>query len=142
MVAIIPSLIIGGCIFSTIVQAVEWHVLEYFVADDQNITSYAGQMVVPPIPKAATYYLWPGLQPDDNSGIFQPVLDGRSGGWWIGTGWCCGNPDLGWGAGFGVTEGDVVQFKMAYNTTSSSWDTVLAVPKKNLRATGSFPLGQ
>lgn len=141
MIALLPTLLTFGVILAPIARAVEWHVLEYFVAGDQQITSYSGQMVVPPIPKAATYYLWPGLQPDDDSGVFQPVLDGRSGGWWIGTGWCCSNPSLAWGSGFAVTKGDTVQFSMRRNATSKNWDTVLAVPQKKLKATGSFPLG-
>lgn len=49
-------------------------------------------MIVPAIHEAATNYLWPGLQSTDNSGVYQNVLDGRSGGWWFGSGWCCSNP--------------------------------------------------
>ena len=47
------------------------------------------EMVVPKLPKAGTYYLWPGLQDTGGTGVYQEVLDGRSGTWWIGAGWCC-----------------------------------------------------
>lgn len=47
------------------------------------------QMTVPKLQKAGTYYLWPGLQDTANTGVYQSVLDGRSGTWWIGSGWCC-----------------------------------------------------
>lgn len=46
-------------------------------------------MIVPPIKQAGTYYLWPGLQDTGNTGVYQEVLDGRTGAWWIGAGWCC-----------------------------------------------------
>lgn len=46
-------------------------------------------MTVPPIKQAGTYYLWPGLQDTGNTGVYQEVLDGRKGAWWIGAGWCC-----------------------------------------------------
>ncbi|TIA37279.1 hypothetical protein D6C79_08110 [Aureobasidium pullulans] len=55
-------------------------------------------MIVPAIYEAATNYLWPGLQSTDNSGVYQNVLDGRSGGWWFGSGWCCSNPTELYGA--------------------------------------------
>ena len=83
---------------------------------------FSMQMVVPTLQKAGTYYLWPGLQDTGNtgsfnlarristveaneilrSGVYQEVLDGRSGTWWIGAGWCCSNPSLAWGSGFNV----------------------------------------
>lgn len=79
----------------------------------------AMQMTVPKLPKAGTY-LWPGLQDTANTGVYQEVLDGRSGTSWIGSEWCCkcvsvflqssiscwylipSNPNLPWGDGFNV----------------------------------------
>lgn len=59
-------------------------------------------MTIPRLPKAGTYYLWPGLQDTGNTGVYQSVLDGRRGTWWVGSGWCCSNPNLAWGDGFNV----------------------------------------
>ena len=120
--------------------AVEWHGLAYRTASGQQITSFSGDMTVPPLPKAAVYYLWPGLQ--DGTGVFQPVLDGRKGSWYIGTGWCCSNPSLPWGGGFGVHEGEVVHFNMTLNTAEDKWDTELSVAASNKTATSSFALGE
>ncbi|WWC87616.1 uncharacterized protein L201_002506 [Kwoniella dendrophila CBS 6074] len=120
------------------VVAVEWHVLEFDTAANQQFIGLSGDMVVPPLPRAATYYLWPGLE--DDTGVFQPVLDGRSGSWWIGTGWCCGDPSLAWGSGFGVEQGDTVHFNMVKNDTTNLWDTSLSVSSKGLYAQTSFPL--
>ncbi len=47
------------------------------------------KMTAPKLQKKGTYYLWPGLQDTANTGVYQEVLDGRSGTWWIGAGWCC-----------------------------------------------------
>lgn len=63
-------------------------------------------MSVPTLKEAGTFYLWPGLQDSGGTGVFQEVLDGRSGTWWIGAGWCCSNPSLSWGGGFNVSLSD------------------------------------
>jgi hypothetical protein len=47
------------------------------------------QMVAPNLQQPGVYYLWPGLQDDSLTGVYQEVLDGGSGEWWIGPGWCC-----------------------------------------------------
>lgn len=82
------------------VFAQDWNFLVTYSPPGSKFISYTGNMVAPTLPRAGVYYLWPGLQPTDNSGVFQPVLDGRSGGWWFGSGWCCSNPSLAWGGGF------------------------------------------
>jgi len=70
--------------------AVTWYYLRYWTpADDISFTNFSMKMVIPSLPQAATYYLWPGLQDVNTTGVFQPVLDGRSGTWWISPGWCC-----------------------------------------------------
>jgi hypothetical protein len=48
------------------------------------------QMVAPNLQQAGVYYVWPALQDDSVTGVYQEVLDGRSGEWWISPGWCCG----------------------------------------------------
>ena len=50
---------------------------------------FSMQMVAPTLQKAGVYYLWPGLQDTGSTGVYQEVLDGTSGYWWIGSGWCC-----------------------------------------------------
>ena len=71
------------------VHATTWYFLTFNPPSGQRFTAFSGDMGIPKLPEAATYYLWPGLQPTDNSGVYQNVLDGRSGTWWFGSGWCC-----------------------------------------------------
>ena len=127
---------------ATVALAQSWNFATYRVADNQKITSYTGSMVAPPLPKAGTYYLWPGLQPADNSGIFQPVLDGRSGSWWFGMGWCCSNPSLPWGGGFGVDAGTVLGFNWTLSDSESTWKTTISNGKTGEMVDGEFPLGK
>ncbi|KAF7289286.1 Aldehyde dehydrogenase [Mycena indigotica] len=117
-----------------------WYFLTFFTPPGSYITSYSGSFVAPTLPQAATYYLWPGLQPSDNAGVLQPVLDGRSGTWWIGSGWCCSNPSLPWGSGFNVANGQTVRFSLKVNSISGgTWATNLTSSAGGA-ATGSFPL--
>ena len=69
--------------------AADWHFITFWAPSGAEFIEVTGTMTVPPIPQAATYYLWPGLQPTDNSGVYQNVLDGRTGSWAFGSGWCC-----------------------------------------------------
>lgn len=113
-------------------------VLRYNLPSTQSFLSFSGALAVPKLPKAGTYYLWPGLQPTDNSGVYQNVLDGRSGTWWIGSGWCCSNPSLPWGSGFNTVQGDSVRFE---NTRgASAWTSVLT--KGSQTVTNSFALSR
>ncbi|KAF9741455.1 hypothetical protein PMIN01_00994 [Paraphaeosphaeria minitans] len=75
-------------------SAATWYFLSYNLPSSQAFLSFSGTMQIPKLPKAGTYYLWPGLQPTDSSAVYQNVLDGRSGTWWIGNDWCCSNPSL------------------------------------------------
>ncbi|KAI0485051.1 hypothetical protein GGR56DRAFT_56360 [Xylariaceae sp. FL0804] len=104
--------------------ATTWYYLLYEPASGQEFTQLSGTMTIPELPEAATYYLWPGLQPTDSSGVYQDVLDGRSGTWWIGSGWCCSNPTLDWGGGFNVYEGDTVAFTNIMDS-DGEWTTTL-----------------
>ncbi|MCJ1413796.1 hypothetical protein MMC32_000121, partial [Xylographa parallela] len=94
-------------------------------------------MAIPPISKAGTYYLWPGIQPTDGSGVLQSVLDGQTGGWWIATGWF-GTPSLRWGNGFSTKAGDTVKFK--YVKVDSDWVTTLEKADTSTTAKNSFDL--
>ncbi|KAJ7496649.1 hypothetical protein FB451DRAFT_1208323 [Mycena latifolia] len=121
-------------------SAVTWYFLTFTTPAGSYISSYTGSFVAPTLPQAATYYLWPGLQPPDNAGVLQPVLDGRSGTWWIGDGWCCSNPSLAWGSGFNVANGQTVNFGLKVNSIQSgTWATTLSSSGGG-SATGSFPL--
>lgn len=65
-----------------------------FVLPDSNkgFIGLEGKLIIPPLKKAGTYYLWPGLQPKGNEGVYQNVLDGRNGAWWMGSGWWSEDP--------------------------------------------------
>lgn len=86
-VAMLPLLLFTLLGFASQASAATWYFLRYYTPSGAKFTSFSGDMVIPPLPQAGTYYLWPGLQPTDNSGVYQNVLDGRSGTWWIGSGW-------------------------------------------------------
>ena len=118
--------------------ATDWHFLTYYPPSGQQFTGFSGDMTVPPLPSANVYYLWPGLQPTDNSGVYQNVLDGRSGTWWFGSGWCCSNPSLAWGDGFNAYKGNLITFS---NTKSSStWTSKITRQGTSDTATNTFAL--
>ena len=89
MARLLLPLLTSLAFLSTLSLAQTWYDLTYL---PPNVTSFSGAMHIPPLPHAGTYYLWYGLQPTDNSGVYQGVLDGRSGSWRIAPGWCCQNP--------------------------------------------------
>lgn len=126
--------------------AATWYFLEYNTPSGAKFTGFSGEMVIPKLQKAGTYYLWPGLQPTDNSGVYQNVLDGRSGTWWIGSGWCCQNPNLPWGNGFNTYAGDIVSFSNELESDNSGWTSTLSRRTSNSsvvanNASNTFPLG-
>lgn len=119
-------------------SAVSWYFLRYYSPDSSSFTSLSGTLTVPSLPQAATYYLWPGLQPRDGSGVYQNVLDGRSGTWWLGSGWCCSNPSLPWGGGFNTYPGETVQFS---NTLlGDTWTTTVTRDSSGDAVTDDFAL--
>ncbi|MCJ1441040.1 MAG: hypothetical protein MMC23_001526 [Stictis urceolatum] len=120
------------------VRAATWYFLTYHPPPGGQFTGFSGTMHIPTLPKAGTYYLWPGLQPTDNSGVYQNVLDGRSGTWWIGSGWCCSNPSLPWGSGFNTYSGETVKFS---NTKgSSAWTSTLTRSSSGETVSNDFAL--
>lgn len=121
--------------------AATWYFLRYNAPSGVQFISMSGDMVIPRLPKAGVYYLWPGLQPRDNTGVYQNVLDGRSGTWWIGSGWCCENPSLPWGSGFNVNQGDTVTFSNYKETTGTNWTSTLKKASGGNPVSNSFPLG-
>lgn len=121
------------------VMAADWHTLTYVAPNDSGFLSFSGSMVAPTLPGAGTYYLWPGLQPTDNSGVYQNVLDGTSGSWWFGSGWCCSNPSLPWGGGFNVGNGDTTTFSNV-KQSDGSWTSTVTLPSTNTSVTNNFAL--
>ncbi|KAF1996536.1 hypothetical protein P154DRAFT_311205 [Amniculicola lignicola CBS 123094] len=119
---LLPTLFLLLSLLSS-THAATWYFLRYNLPSSQSFTSFSGTLAIPRLPKAGVYYLWPGLQPTDNSGVYQNVLDGRSGTWWIGSGWCCSNPSLPWGSGFNVVQGDTVAFANTRGT--GAWTSTL-----------------
>ncbi|KAH9884720.1 hypothetical protein F4778DRAFT_551831 [Xylariomycetidae sp. FL2044] len=120
--------------------AADWYFLRYYPADGQEFTSFSGEMTIPDLPQAGVYYLWPGLQPTDNTGVYQNVLDGRSGTWWIGSGWCCANPSLPWGSGFNTYAGEAVTFSNALDGDGGAWSSTLTRQSTGDTVTDSFAL--
>lgn len=133
-------------IFFGPIEAATWYFLRYYAPTGSRFTSFSGTMVIPRLPRAGVYYLWPGLQPTDNSGVYQNVLDGRTGSWWIGNGWCCENPRLSWGDGFGVQEGDEVWFENVLSENERQWISIITKTGRGGTLTGaaanSFPLSE
>jgi hypothetical protein len=140
-------------------SAATWYFLRYNLPSSQAFLSFSGTMQIPKLPKAGTYYLWPGLQPTDNSGVYdfvqsltplsihmliirpryQNVLDGRSGTWWIGSGWCCSNPSLPWGSGFNTYQSESVAFSNVKNSSGNTWTSKLT--RGSSTVSDSFALG-
>lgn len=119
-------------------QAATWYFLRYYSASGQKFTELSGEMVVPTLPSASVYYLWPGLQPTDNSGVYQNVLDGRSGTWWFGSGWCCSNPSLPWGGGFNTYEGETIKFENVLQ--GDNWVSTTTHESTGTQKTDNFAL--
>lgn len=121
-------------------NAVEWYFLRYYTPSSAiQFTSFTGELAIPSLQKAGVYYLWPGLQPTDNSGVYQNVLDGRSGTWWIGSGWCCSNPSLPWGGGFNTYGGETVVFANVLD--GAQWTSTLTRRSSGEVVSNSFALG-
>jgi hypothetical protein len=121
--------------------AATWYFLRYYTPSGAKFTGFSGAMVIPRLPRAGIYYLWPGLQPTDNSGVYQNVLDGRKGTWWIGSGWCCSNPSLPWGDGFNTYTNETVTFANDLKSDNSGWTSTLVRVSNGAKATNTFALG-
>ncbi|KIY47482.1 hypothetical protein FISHEDRAFT_59601 [Fistulina hepatica ATCC 64428] len=108
--------------FFCVVRAADWYTVEW---DASEFTAMSGDMLVPDLPTpGGTPYVWPGIQGDD--GVFQAVLDGSSGTWWIGDGFY-GTPSLSWGNGFNVYPGDTVHFTFdLIDEENYTWNSSLA----------------
>ena len=69
------ALLLGSLALPALVAADgAFHAASYYVS---YVTQFKGTLIVPPrVPSGGTPYVWPGLQPPDNSGVLQNVLDG------------------------------------------------------------------
>ncbi|KAL2063728.1 hypothetical protein VTL71DRAFT_5533 [Oculimacula yallundae] len=122
------------------VEAATWYFLRWYTPNaSAQLQKFSMTMTVPPIRKAGTYYLWPGLQDTSGSGVFQQVLDGRKGAWWIGSGWCCSNPSLPWGSGFSAAPGNKVTISNTRDANGVNWSATMNMGTSS--AKDSFPLG-
>lgn len=126
-------------LLTTPASAVTWYFLTFYPASGAQFTQFSGSMVVPPLPAAATYYLWPGLQPTDGSGVYQNVLDGRSGTWYFGSGWCCSNPTLAWGGGFNTYAGETNTFSNV-RVNATNWQTTIVHGSTGTQDVNTFAL--
>ncbi|RDL32947.1 uncharacterized protein BP5553_08386 [Venustampulla echinocandica] len=124
---------------SQTVHAANWYFLRWNTpSSSAQFQKFSMQMVTPTIQKAGVYYLWPGLQDTGNTGVYQEVLDGRSGTWWIGPGWCCSNPSLPWGDGFNPGNGKAVDITMTRDASGPNWTSILTSGSNSV--TNKFPL--
>lgn len=139
---LVSTLILGFLAFAGQSSAATWYFLRYYTPSGAEFTSFSGDLVIPALPQAGTYYLWPGLQPTDGSGVYQNVLDGRSGTWWIGSGWCCSNPSLPWGGGFNTYAGETVTFSNTLSSDDSGWTSTLTSSANGASVTDTFALGK
>lgn len=64
----VPILLAFAAILSPS-SAATWYFLRYNLPSSQAFLSFSGTMAIPKLPKAGTYYLWPGLQPTDDTGV-------------------------------------------------------------------------
>lgn len=131
--------LLGLCIviFNSHRVHADWY-LSFITSPSSEITSLSGSMSIPSLQKAGVYYIWPGIQPDDGSGVLQSVLDGRSGYWWMASGWD-GSPTLPWGNGFNTQVGDTVEF--SYTKHSANWTTTIQKTSTSTSTTNTFALG-
>jgi len=128
-----------GVVFLRHVSAATWYFLRWNAPSvSVQFHQFSMQMVVPPLQKAGVYYLWPGLQDTGNTGVYQEVLDGRKGAWWIGAGWCCNNPNLPWGDGFQAPNGNTVDISMTRDTSGPNWTSSMTMGSS--KKVDSFPL--
>ena len=121
------------CLFlpliSCAVHAVEWHDIQYHIPQDSHVTSLTGTIVIPSLPCAGVCYIWPGLQQPGHPGVYQDVLDGSSGKWWMAAGWV-GDPPLPWGNGHLFDSGESVQFSNVQGGDGGAlWTTTLTNTK-------------
>jgi len=66
---LLAVLYIVASLWFTQTSAVTWYYLRYWTpADDISFTNFSMKMVIPSLPQAATYYLWPGLQDVNTTG--------------------------------------------------------------------------
>ena len=113
-----------------------WHSLNFRLpsSSSQHFTSLSGTLYPPtdltPRRAGSSYYLWPGLQPDDGAGVLQNVLDGRDPRqWYIASGWCCHNPELPWGEKIWPNPGQGVRFQN--RLSRKKWSTELQLVDGN-----------
>ncbi|MCJ1339238.1 hypothetical protein MMC09_004527 [Bachmanniomyces sp. S44760] len=123
-------------LFATSSLCQEWHTVTFNSPSGGGFTEFSGNMIVPPLPRAGIYYLWPGLVPSDRSGIYQVVLNGRKGYWTVAPGWV-GPVRLPWGTGITTDAGDSVAFNNTYE--GPSWTSTVENPD-GTQATSNFPL--
>ncbi|KAL1600525.1 hypothetical protein SLS60_006911 [Paraconiothyrium brasiliense] len=97
------------------VSAATWYFLRYNLPSSQAFLSFSGTMQIPKLPQAGTYYLWPGLQPTDNSGV------------------------LPWGSGFNTYQGESVAFSNVKDSSGSTWTSKLT--RGSSSVSNSFALG-
>lgn len=107
-----------------VAEAATWYFLRWVLpGGGQGFTRFTGKMKVPRLPRAGKYWIWPGLQAEDNSGVLQHVIDGESGRWFVGSAFCC-NDDKNWVPGYDTSEGQTISFSFVKN--GNVWETEIS----------------
>ncbi|KAJ5034910.1 uncharacterized protein L3040_008178 [Drepanopeziza brunnea f. sp. 'multigermtubi'] len=95
-----------------------FHTVSFYT---NQILSFSGNLTVPPrVPSGGVPYLWPGLQPPNNQGVLQPVLDGRNQHWYFGNAYV-GNPSEPYGGGLSCSVGQNLGFHMNNIDGGGNW---------------------
>ncbi|KAK7517033.1 uncharacterized protein IWZ02DRAFT_434930 [Phyllosticta citriasiana] len=110
----------------------------------QFFFDFSGQMVIPKLVSPGAYYVFPGMQPRyPGGGIYQNVLDGRSGTWYFASGPCCFK-ELRWGNGFNVYAGETVTFDNKWDHPGdphTGWTTTITHDSTGTKRRNSWPIG-
>ncbi|KAK7555291.1 hypothetical protein IWX49DRAFT_54525 [Phyllosticta citricarpa] len=110
----------------------------------QFFFDFSGQMVIPKLVSPGAYYVFPGMQPRyPGGGIYQNVLDGRSGIWNFASGVCCFK-GLKWGDGFHVYAGETVTFDNKWDHPGdphTGWTSTITHDSTGTTRRNSWPIG-
>ncbi|KAK7623654.1 hypothetical protein BKA81DRAFT_412039 [Phyllosticta paracitricarpa] len=114
----------------------------------QFFFDFSGQMVIPKLVSPGAYYVFPGMQPRyPGGGIYQNVLDGRSGIWNFASGvmdWVLSDVTPGRGDGFHVYAGETVTFDNKWDHPGdphTGWTSTITHDSTGTTRRNSWPIG-
>jgi hypothetical protein len=109
-----------------------------------NITEFSGSVRVPTIESAGNYYFWIGLEPLNQLGALQGLLNGSSSTCLWGSGWFWKGNEITWtnNVWASIPEGQWVNFNFSYNSDVSVWLVVIGTPAEPFYFDSSFLIGK